>query len=167
MGALIGGLWYRNRPNHLAFQPGTPQGLAALESVETFEDKGRKHLSPGQSVKYDQAFPTSGPHDPVPVAPGVYAESQRPEQLVHSLEHGKIVVYYDQPGNQVMSTFEGWVKQFPGAWDGLVVVPSPGLGETIVLTAWKHKLELSQFNAEAASTFIDTYRGRGPENPVR
>ncbi|HEY9737787.1 MAG TPA: DUF3105 domain-containing protein [Trichocoleus sp.] len=167
LGAIIGGLWYRNRPEHIAFNPGTPNGQAALEAVETFASEGQEHVQPGQTVNYDSAFPTSGPHDPNPVMPGVYTDTQRPEQLVHSLEHGNIVIYYDQPPSAVLQTLESWVEQFPGAWDGVVVVPYDGLGEKLVLTAWTKKLEMPQFDAEAAATFIDAYRGRGPENPVR
>ncbi|HEY9888274.1 MAG TPA: DUF3105 domain-containing protein [Candidatus Obscuribacterales bacterium] len=167
MVALIGGLWYRNRPERVAFEPNTPIGEAALASVQSFPDQGRDHVAPGAPVTYDSDFPTSGPHDPTPVMPGVYSASQRPEQLVHSLEHGNIVIYYDQPTADTMTTLASWASQFPGAWDGVVVVPKAGLGTEVVLTAWTKKLRMPQFSPEAAATFIDAYRGRGPENPVR
>jgi hypothetical protein len=47
------------------------------------------------------------------------------------------------------------------------VVTHEGLGDGVVLTAWTKKLVLPEFQPEAAATFIDTYRGRGPENSVR
>ncbi|WP_121971394.1 DUF3105 domain-containing protein [Leptolyngbya sp. BC1307] len=164
---LIAILAYRNRPDQVAFEPNTAEGEAALTAVETSPDEGRKHVAPGESVDYENDFPTSGPHDPTPVAPGVYSQAQRPEQLVHSLEHGNIVVYYDQPGAEATKALESWADQFPGAWDGVVVTPKAGLGESVVLTAWTKQLNLAQFNPEAAASFIDEYRGRGPENPVR
>ena len=157
----------RNRPDQVAFEPNTAEGEAALTAVETSPDEGRKHVAPGEPVAYENDFPTSGPHDPTPVAPGVYSQVQRPEQLVHSLEHGNIVVYYDQPGAKVTKALESWAEQFPGAWDGVVVTPKAGLGESVVLTAWTKQLNLTQFDPEAAASFIDEYRGRGPENPVR
>ncbi|MBW4654300.1 MAG: DUF3105 domain-containing protein [Kaiparowitsia implicata GSE-PSE-MK54-09C] len=164
---VIAALWWRNRPMYVAFDPSTPAGEAALDSVQTFPDQGQAHVNPGQSVDYDSDFPTSGPHDPVPVMPGVYTEAQPPEQLVHSIEHGNIVIYYEQPGDEAYQTLQSWARQFPGAWDGLVVVPKAGLGESIVLTAWTKKLVMPEFEAQAAASFIDAYRGRGPENPVR
>jgi hypothetical protein len=167
MVALLGGLWYRNRPQTVAFEPNTSVGEAAMAAIETFPDQGQAHVSPGQAVNYDSDFPTSGPHDPNPVLPGVYTQEQRLEQLVHSIEHGNIVIYVDQPGQAAMDTLTAWASEFPGLWDGLVVVPKAGLGEEIVLTAWTKKLILPKFEPEAAATFIDTYRGRGPENPVR
>ncbi|WOD38504.1 DUF3105 domain-containing protein [Nodosilinea sp. E11] len=167
MTALIGGLWYRNRPQSVAFEPNTTIGEAAMTNIQTFPDQGQVHVAPGQPVNYDTDFPTSGPHDPNPVLPGVYSQEQRLEELVHSIEHGNIVIYVDQPGQVAMDTLTAWASEFSGYWDGLVVVPRPGLGEEVVLTAWNHKLRLPEFEPEAAATFIDTYRGRGPENPVR
>jgi len=167
MVALLGGLWYRNRPQSVAFEPNTTIGKAAMANIQTFPDRGQTHVAPGQPVNYDSDFPTSGPHDPNPVLPGVYTQEQRLEELVHSIEHGNIVIYIDQPGQAAMDTLTAWAAEFPGLWDGLVVVPKPGLGEEVVLTAWTKKLILPQFEPEAAATFIDTYRGRGPENPVR
>lgn len=167
MVAVIGGLWYRNRPQAIPFEPNTTVGEAAMASIQTFPDQGRTHVTPGQPVNYDSDFPTSGPHDPNPVLPGVYTQEQRLEELVHSIEHGNIVIYVDQPGQVATDTLTAWASEFPGSWDGLVVVPKPGLGPEVVLTAWNHKLRLPEFEPEAAATFIDTYRGRGPENPVR
>ncbi|NJL86481.1 MAG: DUF3105 domain-containing protein [Leptolyngbyaceae cyanobacterium SM1_1_3] len=47
------------------------------------------------------------------------------------------------------------------------MVPKAGLGDKIVLTAWTKKLVIPEFDPQAAATFIDEYRGRSPENPVR
>lgn len=167
MVAVIGTLWYRNRPEQIAFEPDTTIGETVLASVQTFPDQGREHVDPGEPVNYDSDFPTSGPHDPTPVMPGIYTDVQRPEQLVHSLEHGNIVIYYDQPAADTLKALESWTAQFAGPWDGIVVAPKAGLGDEIVLTAWTKKLVMPDFDPQAAATFIDEYRGRGPENPVR
>ena len=52
-------------------------------------------------------------------------------------------------------------------WDGIVAVPSPGLGEGIVFTAWQKRLTLPRYDETKAAAFIDAFRGRGPENAVR
>ncbi len=143
------------------------RGQDALAEVESFPSKGRDHLSPGQTHRYQSRFPTSGPHAPAPTTPGVYSEPQPPTGLVHALEHGNIVVYYDEPGEDAMKQLEDWAGLYDGQWSGLVVTPSPGLGETVVLTAWTRRLDLDVFDPPAAAAFIDAYRGRGPEHPVR
>jgi len=52
-------------------------------------------------------------------------------------------------------------------WSGIVATPMPGIGEAVVLTAWRRMLRLDTFDAATAAAFIDAFRGRGPENPVR
>ncbi len=58
---------------------------------------------------------------------------QTAERLVHALEHGNIVIYYDKPGDAVRQSLDSWTDLCGGQWSGIVV----------------------------------TYRGRGPEKPVR
>lgn len=146
---------------------GANQGLARLNAVESFRSEGTVHLRPGERVFYRTAPPTSGSHDPVPTPPGFYSEVQPPEKLVHSLEHGNIVIYVDRPDPAVMQTLRKWVGQFSGRWDGVIVTPYPRLGQSIILTAWQRMLRLKDFDTDSAAAFIDRFRGRGPENPVR
>ncbi len=143
------------------------EGQAALARVETTADRGGGHLEPGQSHSYGVAFPTSGIHDRIPIDPGFYTRPQRATQLVHSVEHGHIVIYYDTPGAEARDTIEAWTGLFGGHWDGVVAVPSSGLGKGVVLTAWRKILKLDVFEPAAAAAFVDTYRGRGPEKMVR
>lgn len=143
------------------------QGTPQLSRIERQASTGSGHLQPGQSVSYADRFPTSGSHDPDWIRPGVYDEVQPPPKLVHSLEHGLVVIYYDTPPARTMKTLESWAGMYGGQWSGIVLAPAPGLGEGLVLTAWKTTLRLDTFEPAAAAAFIDRYRGRGPENPVR
>jgi hypothetical protein len=142
-------------------------GKPALARVKSDPSQGQQHLNPGQAYAYASRFPTSGPHDPNWVRAGLYSQSQPPTLLVHALEHGNIVIYFERPGDDALKTLRGWSERFNGQWDGVVVAPMAGLGGRIVLTAWTRTLDLERFDAAAAAAFIDAYRGRGPENPVR
>ena len=166
---LLGGAiyWWQGRSAKSGFLDLAVSGQPALAGVETFPNDGRKHLKPGEHYSYASSTPTSGPHDPFPTDPGVYETPQPPTKLVHALEHGLIVFYYDRPGPEVMEQLREWAALYSGTWDGIVVTPLPGLGEMVVATAWQKKLNLSPFDAAAAAAFADAYRGRGPENPVR
>lgn len=150
-----------------AFLELAKRGQTALAQVQVEPDRGNKHITHGASYDYGTPFPTSGPHDPQPTAPGFYQQPQPPTELVHALEHGIVVVYYGDPGFRALSTLRAWTQLYSGHWDGLAVVPHQGLGERVVLTAWRHRLELSSFDDAAAAAFIDAFRGRGPEHPVR
>ena len=143
------------------------QGQGNIEGVQSYPNLGRRHLRAGELHTYADIFPTSGPHEPTWTSPGFYNKAQRPTQLVHALEHGNIVIYYEQPDPAVMTQLESWADLFTGTWDGVVVTPKSGLGDKVVLTAWRKKLELPDFDATKAAAFIDAFRGRGPENPVR
>ena len=86
---------------------------------------------------------------------------------MHAAEHGNIVIYYDTPGDAVRQTLDSWTDLYGAQWSGVVVTPAPGLGAAVVLTAWRKVLRLDPFDAAMAAAFVDAYRGRGPEKPVR
>ncbi len=136
-----------------------------LAAVQTFPDQGAEH-APGR-VDYGTSFPTSGPHASSPVPPGFYASNVPQEPLVHSLEHGNIVIYYDRPGDEAITILRGWAQQYQGGLDGVVAVRVQGIGPGIALTAWTKLLILPSFDEQAAFAFIDAFRGRGPERQVR
>ena len=60
-------------------------------------DQGRDHVTAEvvASTQYNSNPPTSGPHLPTWVKPGVYAQPQQEGELIHSLEHGYIVISYN------------------------------------------------------------------------
>ena len=167
--ALIGGgtYWWFGRAAHTEFLNLANRGHAALEQVENFLNLGRSHLRPGERHSYSSSTPTSGPHDPFPNPPGFYKSTQPPTRLVHSLEHGMIVLYYDEPTPEVLAQIKSWASIYTGLWDGMVVTRLSGLGPNVIATAWRKKLEIQPFDAAAIAAFIDAYRGRGPEKTVR
>ena len=167
--ALVAGGLYWRRGDQLdaAFAVLAAQGQASLSQVRTLPSRDGGHLAVGQGHSYDERFPTSGIHDAVPVNPGFYRQVRPPTGLVHSLEHGHVVIYYENPGADAIRFLKDWTSLYDGHWDGLVVVPATGLGSTVVLTAWRKRYRLGEFDPAAAAAFIDLYRGRGPENPVR
>lgn len=142
-------------------------GKAALGATINVPSEGGGHLRPGQSVTYRGNPPTSGIHNPKWTEPGVYENPQSATRLVHALEHGNVVIYYDRPDPAAMKTLRVWAGLFRGQWSGIVVTKRPGIGTAVVLTAWKRIFRLDPFDAAAAAAFIDRYRGRGPERSVR
>ena len=164
--AIGGGLWWLISGGE-RFRQLARDGAPALARVTSEASLGREHLAPGAPYAYRSRFPTSGPHDPTWVKAGFYAAPQPATRIVHALEHGNIVVYYDKPDAGALDTMKDWAAQYPGQWDGVVIVPMAGLGERVVLTAWTKRLDLDKFDAATAAAFVDAFRGRGPENPVR
>lgn len=149
------------------FQELAVRGRPALAKVERMPNDGRDHVPDGTIIGYRADPPTSGTHSLKWADPGVYSERQAPERLVHSIEHGMVVIYYETPDEAVMDTLESWAALFKGGWSGVVLAPKKGLGSDIVLTAWRRRLRMPTFDAAGAAAFIDAYRGRGPEHRVR
>jgi hypothetical protein len=137
---------------------------ATLKNVLTTPDEGRWHLEPGEKWKYKSDPPTSGRHSPSSIKPGFFFDSQTPEKLVHSLEHGIIVIYYDNPPSRVLKHLFDLAETYTGYWDGVIATPKPGLGQTVILTAWRRMLHLNLFDIDQANLFIHAFRGKGPEN---
>ena len=159
--------WQRNNDVEAAFLEHSRSGEAALTQVKAGRDAGGGHISPGQPVGYSERFPTSGPHDQKWIDPGVYDTVQPPTKLVHSVEHGMVVIYYDAPPPEAMTMLKEWAGLYVGPWSGVVLTKAPGIGEEVVLTAWNRTLRLKPFDSASAAAFIDRFRGRGPEHPVR
>jgi hypothetical protein len=150
-----------------AFAALAQQGQSALTRVTVRQSEGRTHLRAGQQITYGVNPPTSGPHYPVWVDPGFYDSAKSRSNLVHAMEHGMVVIHYDTPGDAVMATIRDWTGLFTGPWSGIVTVRRAGLGEKLILTAWRRTLRLNRFEEKSAAAFIDAFRGRGPERQVR
>ena len=167
LAAAVAWMWYSEQQVERAFLAHAERGRAALAAVVRPPGEGGGHLAPGQRAGYRGDPPTSGIHDPDWVTPGVYESPRIREKLVHSLEHGMVVIYYDAPPAASLATLKDWAGLYGAPWSGIVLVRKPGLGEAVILTAWRRLMRLDSFDAAAAAAFIDAFRGRGPEHPVR
>ena len=160
---FFGGRWIWDERD---FRRLAAQGQAVLSEVVFVPSRGGGH--PGVVPEYPELFPTSGPHSITWSGPGVYDEGLPRPQVVHALEHGHIVIYYDRPGDAGLKSLRGWAAHYDrNISGGVVVVSQPGLGAQVVLTAWTRLLYLDPFDAAAAAAFVDAFRGRGPEHATR
>ena len=169
---LIGGYWawavWQTGRFEDQFATLVLAGQTGLSMVENVQLEGGGDGEAGDTYAYRSAPPTSGRHHPEVVAPGFYESPQNEARLVHALEHGNIVIYYDDASPAVITNLRRWAVFFGSdEWAGLVVVPGTGVGDAVTLTAWGRKLALDPFDAASAAAFIDKYRGRGPEKPIR
>ena len=144
---------------------------ALLQDVERFPSEGRAHVDEGTPVEYDTRPPTSGPHYGRWADPGYYAEPVPAGNLVHSLEHGYVVIYYDPAAltPEAEESLRAFADAHGERWRAVVVVPNPAAEprSPYVLTAWRTMLRLEAYNPAAVRAFLAEYLGRGPENPVR
>jgi len=127
----------------------------------------------GGADPYASVPATSGPHWDTPAAWAAYSTPQNESQLVHNLEHGGIVIWYDPDAlddpqvdeltsyveGQVASGLSGRFKFILSPWAG-----SEELGAPVAVTAWRHALKPETFDMDAIRAFADAnYLRYAPE----
>ncbi len=149
---------------------------------------GQLQPKPGQSVPqlprthiqlgvphepYNSDPPTSGPHAG-PVEAGFYDAAPPDENLVHNLEHGYVVIWYncsalDEAGCEALKT------QIKAVMDRarpvvvttnakkLIAVPRPTMDARLALTSWGRIDKLSSFDDMRVMEFVTRLRNQAPE----
>ncbi len=134
-------------------------GTGASCTTDTQSDPGRNHVS---TPTYTVNPPAGGDHYPVPASAGIYLDNPPTDgELVHSLEHGYVILWFD-PTTEVadLKSIEDVANQY--ARDTLVV-PRTGMSVPLAATAWHQRLLCQGFNRTALLNFIAKWRNQGPE----
>jgi hypothetical protein len=124
--------------------------------------EGRQHVR--GDVDYRSNPPTSGPHHERAAADGAWEVSPPVPALVHSLEHGRIVMWHRKGDEDAMKALRK-----VGNEDSSKMILTPNTTEMpyrIAASAWGHLLGCNELNDEsldAVRAFRDAYRGKGPE----
>ncbi len=135
-------------------------------------DLGREHIPQSQweKFKYNSNPPTSGPHDPEWIRAGVYDTPQGDGHLIHSLEHGYIIISYrceDQDKNCLDFVDKLKEKVKKDSWK-FILVPRPNLDTNFALTAWRRidKFDLREASMDRVNSFVKAFRNHGPEQTM-
>jgi hypothetical protein len=139
------------------FDPAVAEATPIPE-VETFEVESATHTT--DPVDYPQDPPVGGPHDPSWQKCAVYDAPLRPENAVHSMEHGAVWITY-QP-DLPESDREALAKLAEGQ-EYVLISPYPELADPVVASAWGVQLRLDDVSDPRLRAFIDRYAGNGPE----
>ncbi len=152
----------------------TTQTTGTPKTAQKIEDLGRTHVKIGERVKYNSNPPTSGPHYPDWKKQDIYKEPQQDGYLIHSLEHGYVIMSYNcdaKPKDGSKIDCNALKKQLSdlfrekGAWK-LIVVPRPSLDMPLALTAWNYVDKMDKFDKNRIVSFIDALRDKGPEQTM-
>jgi Protein of unknown function (DUF3105) len=142
-----------------------PRQLAQCTPIESFREQPARHIAVGTTYRhYDSSPPTSGPHWPITADPGFYTVEPPPEELVHNLEHGQIVVWYaPYIDPQTQGTLERLVAQHRAA---IIAVPFESIHPPyeFVLTAWGASQSCAKVSRPVIDRFRQRFQGRGPED---
>lgn len=134
---------------------------------ESVEDLGREHVPDGTVVEYNSNPPTSGSHYGEWTRAGVYDKPVSDGNLVHSLEHGYVILSYNCVDKESQEC-KDLVSRLTSVYEKkgkrkLIVIPRPNLDSKIALTAWGRIYKSNDFNEQGIIDFIDLFRDKGPE----
>ena len=106
--------------------------------------------------------PTSGNHFPNTSSYGFLGETLVPEAVVHNMEHGASVIWY-QPGDPELAAQVNQLVRALGS-QCLVAGSFEDMSFRLAVTNWGHVLPLDQFDEAQIRGFVGAYRGdTGPE----
>lgn len=128
------------------YEPAPPD----LAAVRTWEITDRRHTD--GDVGYPQEPPAGGPHAPVWLECGAYAEPVREENAVHDLEHGTVWITYAPTLGE--SDVAGLEELLPA--NGLLS-PREDLPAPVVVTVWGAQLALGSASDPRLPLFLATY----------
>lgn len=162
--------------------------VGAQQNVgEQVQTEQANHIPPGSKAHYLSDPPTSGQHHSVrgeaPLPWGFYARQYPPEDWVHNLEHGGVVILYQCPqpqptgGAQLVETDlscpdnQSPVQNFLSSAPPdsvfhevkIVATPYPVPGHRFAIVAWGWRLFMDSWDSGLAERFYEAHVDNGPE----
>jgi hypothetical protein len=153
-----------------------PDNLAAAAQaagceVGEFESEGREHSSE-PFADYETNPPTSGTHNPVPADDGIYdpGNAPAPENWVHTLEHGRIILQY-KPGtpervrSQLETLFNEDVQGRSG-YHMVLLENNTEMDAQVAAVSWTRSITCDEINDrtwDALRAFRDRFVDKAPE----
>ena len=136
---------------------------AANCKVAQFQAEGRNHVS--GHVDYKTNPPTSGNHNEFPAEDGAYSQDPGMEHLVHSLEHGRVILWFQpnaspQLKGQMNALFE------EDNYHMLLAPDTRKMKAQVAASAWTRSITCPKVTPQtwdALRLFRDRYRDQGPE----
>jgi len=132
-------------------------------------DLGGGHVADG-TVRQYSAPATSGEHWNTPANWGVYtlARPAVQTQVIHNLEHGGIVIWYDPSltSEADVTALTNYAQQQVRAAKFKVILSpwtGPGFGHPIAVTAWNWLLYLDSADIDQIRAFLDDHYQQSPE----
>lgn len=152
------------------------RGELPVGTEEVVASQGNSHIAQNSPspITYNSTPPTSGPHYGGLARWGIHTDPMRYEQLIHNLEDGGVVVYYQCEDGcpELVEALEEVIFPYERAGRHVILIPNDptwtvGNGRPlhqdmearIALTAWERIDKFDDFDADRVRAFIDRYEG--------
>lgn len=154
-------------------EPSAPSGVCNAVTQE-FEVKSALHLAECSALPEAGTPPAGGDHYGSWAAFQGYDFAVPHGYLLHSMEHGAVVLYYDCPDgcSEEVEQVQAWLDSLPedplcvgtGALRRAVLTPDPSLDVRWAASAWGHNLRADCFDPVEFGAFYQEHYARAPEN---
>jgi hypothetical protein len=142
--------------------------------LRSFRSRSRDHISdPDEKVKYGSNPPTEGRHYEIPAEDGSYDTAPTDTELVHTLEHGRIIIWFKPTlPRDVRADLRALFDDDPYQ---MVLTPRSNMPYAVAASAWNRDPEpygtgrllgcprVTDDIWDALRTFRDEHRSNGPE----
>ncbi len=124
--------------------------------------EGRNHVPEGTDIEYKSNPPHSGPHYAITAHAGVYDKAPEDGNLVHSLEHGAVILWYDEDlAKEDVEKLKTIFTKMPGK---TILTPRKGMDMPVGVTSWTRILKLEKIDEQKILEFYNANYNRAPEN---
>jgi hypothetical protein len=130
------------------------------QAVQIMAERSHLQAATDAHAPYSTTPPTSGPHTASVPAFRVYDEPLAPEEAVHGLEDGAVIINYKPDLDEATVTK---LRDIANAYintdgkDHIIMTPYTGLAEPIVLTTWGRIDRLDTLDEARIRTFVEAY----------
>lgn len=135
---------------------------AAGCTAQSFRSEGSTHVP--EPVTYKSNPPHSGNHNQIPAEDGAYLRAPPNENLVHALEHGRVIIQFKPSASEEL---KGQLKSlFDEDPYHILLVPNAKMPYEVAATGWTEVLgcrKASPAVFDAIRAFKERHRDRGPE----
>src|SRR3989338_5078555 len=154
---IIGGAWLADKSGRE-----DRERLDKSPIGEKIADLGAQHVKEGEShPAYNSNPPTSGPHWVGVAGPGIKSKPVADELVLHSMEHGAVVVWYREGLDQ--SEIDRIKEAFSASSGKKIMLARKDLDVPVALTSWGYLLKLQTIDEAKIKEFIETNNDRAPE----
>jgi hypothetical protein len=141
--------------------------------LRSYEAPPATHLPECSNIVYSTSPPTFGDHYPSWAAYQTYDFALPLGYLVHDLEHGAVVLFYDCPEGcaDELESAKAFIAALPddprcsqAVRVQVILLPRPDLGARWAAAAWGHSLTADCLDPDIFGKFYEDHHGQGPED---
>lgn len=125
--------------------------------------EGRSHLPQGTEIQYNSNPPAGGNHYATTAHAGIYDTPPADGNLVHSLEHGAIILWYN-PKKLSKDQVEKLKNIFNQTSGKGIMVARDSMDVSVGVSSWGRVLKLETIDEKQIKAFFETNSNRAPEN---